>query len=312
MLHSLRMKYAAIPLCLLVLLGAGCFTKQASPTVLPEAPTQESEPMAGDVSVTTKTVTREFILNDSASCTLSISYPEIVTAGSVPQEARVAFDTAAFLFLQQSLNTTTPITYYEQIENVLADEYLETCKQEITAEYNSLAGQGEEFFTNLQRAVNVAYKMTINEFHLVTIGFEEYANTGGAHPNQRIVYYNIDRGGNKLLTLGDIISPEHLRSFLKLERTKLLTAHENDLYPESAEEFQKLIDDSSDMSPEKQLEEYGSFNGFYLTPTSIVTYYNTYDIAPYAAGPITIEIPYADIKEYISMNGPLVPLIEKL
>lgn len=312
MLHSLRMKYAAIPLCLLVLLGAGCFAKKALPTVLPEAPGQTSEPMAGDVSVTTKTVTREFILNDSASCKLSISYPDIPTAGAIPQEARVAFDNEAFLFLQQSLNTTTPITHYEQIENALADEYIETCKQEITAEYNALAGQGEEFFTNLQRVVNVVYKMTINEFHLVTIGFEEYANTGGAHPNQRTVYYNIDRGGNRLLTLGDVVSSEHLRDFLKVEKTKLLEAHENDIYPESAEEFQAIVNDKSRMSPEDQLEEYGSFNGFYLTPTSIVTYYNTYDIAPYAAGPITIEIPYADVKEYISMNGPLVPLIEKL
>ncbi len=66
------------------------------------------------------------------------------------------------------------------------------------------------------------------------------------------------------------------------------------------------------MSTQDQLAAYGLINNFYLTPTAIVTYYNTYEIAPFAAGLITIELPFCEIQNLLSANGPLMPFIEKL
>jgi hypothetical protein len=124
------------------------------------------------------------------------------------------------------------------------------------------------------------------------------------------MYLTADHESDELLVLGDIIAPEHLKVFLQYEYAKLLTENRESLYPEPAADFDALIENTESLSAEDQFGSFAHINNFFLTPTSIVAYFNSYDIAPYAAGPIFVEMPYAEIREYIKADGPLATVVE--
>ena len=299
----------ALLLTSLLLTGAGCF-KSPEPVVLPEQPERESENMVGEVTVETREIVKEFILNEFAECTVNISYP-VIESPDLPEKISLQMEHEIGHFVASALSYTEDVDGTTDLHRV-ADNYLEVCRQEIESEYTNLSSAGEELFTNLKRTIDVVYQVELNQFQLLTLGLDEYSYTGGAHPNQTSMYLNIDRGGDRLLTLGDILKPEHLKVFMQYEKAQLLTDNRESLYPEIIDEYDALVEDEAETTPEQQREAYGKFDRFYLTPTSIVTYYNTYEIAPYAAGPIFVEIPYTDIEDYIATNGPLVPLFEQL
>jgi|GEM_PF-2516073 len=301
--------FSALLLTSLLTTGAGCF-KTPQPAVLPEQPDRESENMVGDVPVETIEIQKEFVLNEFAECKVNISYPSI-GSNYVPQLASDQSEREIIGFIATALNYNEDVNSITELEEI-AETYIEICRSEIENEYNNLSASGEELFTNLKRTVDIVYSIKLNQFHLLTIGLDAYSYTGGAHANQRMQYLSIDRGGDQLLSLDDIIKPEHMKVFLQYEKAQLLADNRESLYPEIAEEYDALIEDQTPLTPEQQLEAYGKLNNFFVTLTSIVTYYNAYDIAPYAAGPIFVEIPYADVKDFISMSGPLVPLVENL
>ncbi|MEK7183608.1 MAG: RsiV family protein [Patescibacteria group bacterium] len=293
----------------LLITGAGCF-KTPEPTVLPEQPERESENMVGDVPIETVEIQKDFVLNEFAECKVHISYPSFGSS-YLPPLVSAQSEHEMSQFIAAALNYNEDVNSMSELEEI-ANAYVEICRSEIESEYNNLATAGEELFMNLKRTVDIVYNIKLNQFHLLTVGLDEYSYTGGAHSNQRMQYINIDRGGDQLLSLDDIIKPEHLKVFLQYEKAQLLADNRESLYPEVADEYDALIEDLAVLTSEQQLDTYGSDTNFFLTPTSIVTYYNSYDIAPYAAGPIFVEIPFTDIKDYISLNGPLVPLVENL
>ncbi len=300
----------AVVVTSLLLTGAGCFRTESQLTVLPDQPARESVNLPGEIDIQSAQIKKDFTLNEFASCTISITYP-VFPSGDLPEKVALQTDHELSHFIASALGYTAEIDGTYKLEE-LADDYLANCQTEITDEYSNLSSNGEELFTNLKRTVEIVYNVKLNEYHLVSIGLDEYSYTGGAHPNQNMMYLNIDRGGDRLLVLGDIIDAEHLKSFNQFEKSKLLVDNRDSLYPEITTEYEVLIADQTQLTAEQQLAAYGSFKNFYLTPTSIITYYNGYDIAPYAAGPIFVEIPYSDILESISLNGPLVPIVEKL
>lgn len=293
----------------LLLTGAGCF-KSAEPVVLPDMPDREPDIIVGDFALQTVKIEKSFVLNEYAECVVDIAYPDIIGANLPPTVANEA-DTLVARFIATALGSTEDMNSTSELDS-LAQGWIEDCQNSIESEYTSLSDGGEELFTNLKRKIDIVYNITLNDYHLLTIGLDEQSYTGGAHPSQSTTYINIDRGGNQLLSLEEIIAPEHLKAFLQYEKTKLLATQRDNLYPEIVEEYDAFISNQATMTTEAQQTTYGDRDDFYLTPTSIVTYYNSYDIAPYAAGLITVELPYAEVKDYINMNGPLVPVIENL
>ena len=113
----------------------------------------------------------------------------------------------------------------------------------------------------------------------LTVKMETYAYTGGAHPNSSLTYYTFDRETGRLLTLADMVS----------DTTALLGVLEREF-----RQHQKLL-------PLTSLEEQGYFlrDGHFFLPANVgasrdglVFYYNPYEIAAYAIGPIRITVPY--------------------
>jgi hypothetical protein len=301
------MRLFALLLTTLLLAGAGCL-KPVEPTVLPDQPDRESENMVGEIEITTAIIEKDFVLNEFASCTVDIASPNFQTA-SLSNTQQLQLEREVSHFIATALGSDADIESPAELD-ALADDYLDRCQNEITTEYNDLSSAGEELFTNLKRSVEVVYAVKLNDHGLLSFGLDEYSYSGGAHPNQRSMYLTADRQSGELVILGDLIAPEHLKVFLQYEYAKLLTENRENLYPESAADFDALIENTESMPAEAQFGSFAHINNFFLTPTSIVAYFNSYDIAPYAAGPIFVEMPYSEIAAFIDPNGPLAPLLE--
>ena len=116
----------------------------------------------------------------------------------------------------------------------------------------------------------------------VTVKFDTYAYTGGAHPNSSLSFYTFNRETGQLLTLADMVS----------DTTALLGVVE-----QAFRQQQKL-------QPHANLEEQGYFlrDGHFFLPANIgmgreglVFYYNAYEIAAYVVGPIQVTVPYTQL-----------------
>ncbi|WP_461104938.1 DUF3298 and DUF4163 domain-containing protein [Spirosoma koreense] len=116
----------------------------------------------------------------------------------------------------------------------------------------------------------------------LTVRFETYAYTGGAHPNANLSFYNFDRETGRMLTLADMVT----------DTTALLGAVE------------KAFRSQQELQPQVNLEEQGYFlrDGHFFLPANVgmnqeglVFYYNPYEIAAYAVGPIQVTVPYAQL-----------------
>lgn len=118
--------------------------------------------------------------------------------------------------------------------------------------------------------------------NVLTVRLETYAYTGGAHPNSNQSFYTFDRDTGQPLDLSDMVS----------DTTALLGVVEK--------EFRK----QQELIPQANLEERGYFlrDGQFFLPANVglsqrgmVFYYNPYEIAAYAVGPIEVTVPYEQL-----------------
>ncbi len=116
---------------------------------------------------------------------------------------------------------------------------------------------------------------------MVSISFENYAYTGGAHPNSHTMLLNYNLKYGRTVSLKDLVTD--------LQELKYLA--------------EKAFRDSRDLSPDEDLNEAGFFgdNGFQMpsnfgvTQEGLYFYYNSYEIAPYAAGPTDFVLTWEDL-----------------
>ena len=108
---------------------------------------------------------------------------------------------------------------------------------------------------------------------------------GGAHGSHTISYMNFVPSTGQLLTLDDMFAPGYQEPLTHI----LLTALEEKLGV-------KTLDELHENGFLTWTEMYPSKN-FLLAPEGIRFYYNAYEIAPYAAGPTELTIPYEAVKD---------------
>lgn len=113
----------------------------------------------------------------------------------------------------------------------------------------------------------------------LTVSVNRYTYAGGVHPNSNLGLYVFDRETGRALSLTDLVS----------DTTALLNVVE------------RTFRRQQELLPSTNLKEAGFFlrDGRFFLPTSIgmsrtgmVFYYNQYEIASYAYGPIEVTVPY--------------------
>jgi peptidoglycan-N-acetylmuramic acid deacetylase PdaC-like protein/uncharacterized protein DUF3298 len=131
------------------------------------------------------------------------------------------------------------------------------------------------------------YTVTYNENCFLSVYFEKYEFTGGAHGSTVRSSETWELCSGMQLPLYSFFKPEiNYRNLLIEEITKQAEYNIKQNSNIYFTEYKSLI-----------LKNFNE-NNFYLTTQGIVIYYEQYDIAPYAAGIVEFLIPYATIGWY--------------
>ena len=171
-------------------------------------------------------------------------------------------------------------------------------------EMNSFISDYEEFASEFPDAfqswfIEKTGDVRLNRANIFSIDYMEYSYTGGAHANSYVVFKNYKLNEGVEITLDEIIPSDK----------------QNELTKIGEEEFRKL----KELTEETDLGQAGFWfenNEFYLndnfliTDSTLVFYYNNYEITAYAFGPTELIIPFSKIKTLVTDKSLIKPLIE--
>lgn len=135
------------------------------------------------------------------------------------------------------------------------------------------------------------YQISLNQKGLLSIRLENYAFTPpAAHGYTLVRSLTFDLNTGVIYGFSDLFKPDsNYKEVLNQIIEKQIKEREIPLIGE----FEGV----------KENQEY------YLTPDSLVIYYQLYELAPYAYGIVEFPIPYSEIEDYINPNGPIARLI---
>ncbi|WP_026504596.1 DUF3298 and DUF4163 domain-containing protein [Butyrivibrio sp. NC3005] len=188
---------------------------------------------------------------------------------------------------------------YSGLHNALSQE-MKSIQKTILEETKSFAESsksdrqdGREYESSLESNF---YTKRVDSKVLSILG-SEYSYAGGAHPSSIYDGLNYDVNTGNKIKIKDVISnKESFRKYLETELPKKYGE-------ESFFDLKKSLDDyfsqsydgvtpkSEDDSIQIDSDTYEL--DFYMDANGITVFFNTYDIAPYAVGLITVFIPYS-------------------
>jgi hypothetical protein len=220
-------------------------------------------------------------LQDDNCAKIKIEFPQITSFENEIVKEKIN-KSIADLFSQDILGGTKSADF-------------ETMMKGFIEEYESFRTEFPELLQSwfIERSGEVK----LNKENIFSIDYMEYSYTGGAHPNTYVTFKNFNLSNGDEIGLDEIISADKQN-----ELTKIAEA-----------EFRKL----KELTREADLGQAGFWfendkfylnDNFLITDTSLVFYYNNYEITAYAFGPTELEILYTKIKNLVKENS----LIEKL
>lgn len=213
---------------------------------------------------------------DALCASVKFSYPEISSA-TQPELATKMNELIKQQLLDQIEGTPSELVATQSLE-AFADSFI----QDYTQDSNNFTSW------ELERSVRIIH----NTNTLLTLLFEEFGFTGGAHPFNGSRFIVLNLANAQPVSLDDLMNPGY--------EAALNVAGEK-----AFREARQLTDHSS-------LEEDGfnfANNAFVLNDNYGVNkdglsfIFNSYEVAPYVMGPTEFTIPYEDIRSLIHPNG---------
>ena len=147
--------------------------------------------------------------------------------------------------------------------------------------------------------LGIGYTIALARDDLVSIQFALSSyESGAAHPNSSSEVLNFDLKNGKALKLGDLFNPG--ARYLAAISTYCI----KDLKRQSKERGADamLEDEQIQNGAAANPKNYKSWT---VTKRSLGITFDSYQVAPYAAGPQQVSIPYSALKEVIKADGPV-------
>lgn len=177
------------------------------------------------------------------------------------------------------------------------DAWVNSQLEEIELDYQNNSSQllerAQEYYRD-QKDIFYTFSNYLNmgiarhDDHILSILVVNSAYSGGAHPITLQTSFNLDMKTKECLKLEDIVEESAIDEMHEL----LISGLKKDFSNLGGE---ILYDDYMDIVQNSM--EYGNLTQYwYFNHNGIVIYYNQYEIAPYAAGIIKVEIPYRELK----------------
>ena len=162
---------------------------------------------------------------------------------------------------------------------------------------NEDANQPRELSWEYELNCDVSYKAP----NLISLVTTTNSFAGGAHPNTYMKSYvfGLVNGKAKLLRLSDIvkkgIKAQYVIDYVgKPALLKEKQGKSSDLELDPGWEIPNKI-----------------WSQFTVDKSGLTWNFSPYDVGSYAEGPYIVPLPWASMKEYVDLNGPLKPLFGK-
>ncbi len=303
------MKRLLLSSALLGLLGTGC----AKPADLPgtdDAPPMDATPSVSaperpHASLGMRTVFRAWNDGGSDRCVFRIVYPQFQARVRGEAEPDRRWDAANRELERAALTGYVPTSTDGSFDLERgADAYIEQCRAELE-ELSAALGNDETGY--MQYVQSVGYDVELLQDGLASLVIQSYSYSGGAHglPWLHGVTLTVPEG--RRLRLGDLVKPDRLKPLLQMVRRQLVDEWDEALIPEAAAAFSAYVGDANPATDE-ELRELAAYEDFYLTPNGFVFYWNVYDVAPYAAGQLTVTVPFRTVADWLESGAPVTAL----
>ena len=236
---------------------------------------QRGGPQCPEEKTTPSTENTE-LSEDELCAVVKFNYPKI-SSDAKPELAEKLND---FILRQMIDNPTEGMDTETSTPEQFAEGFIEEYKQTP----NPFNGW------EMERSLRIVFTTK----NMITLLFEEYGYTGGAHPFSGYRYSVLSLEDGRQILLDDLFNPGYA--------TALNVAAE------------KIFRETRKLKEEETLEEQGfafpndvfSVNdNFGVLKEGLDFIFNSYEIAPYALGPTQFTVPYEDIQELVSPTGEL-------
>jgi uncharacterized protein DUF3298/peptidoglycan-N-acetylmuramic acid deacetylase PdaC-like protein len=143
--------------------------------------------------------------------------------------------------------------------------------------------------------LSVGYDVLLAQDDLVSIKFDVSSYfQGAAHPNSYADVLNFDLKNGKQLKLSDLFKPG--AKYLQAIATYCIS----DLKKQGKDKG--LLDEEIDKGAAAKSDNYASWT---ITKRGLGIHFDPYQVAPYAAGPQFVLVPYSTLKDLINPDGPI-------
>ena len=163
---------------------------------------------------------------------------------------------------------------------------------------------GEEVsteLTNLDSTLWNAYYFRLATDDLISVEFDEgIYERGAAHGNHITTVLNYDVKNGKKLLLGDLFNPKS--NYLNLISAYCI----KDLKQQATKDKEGMLDDESIQSGASARAD--NYDAWAITKKGLWIIFDPYEVAPYAAGPQHVLVPYSALKDVLKPDGPIAGL----
>ena len=159
-----------------------------------------------------------------------------------------------------------------------ADKFIEEARAKKEDALILREQMGEDF-------VPFVYELTFEQTYRIWgyLSFinHKYINAGGVHPTKTMESRTYCTSYEEEMSVSEVLIEERLDASLAQYVTNLFV-----------DKLKEIASESADIYTYDYVNEYLGYVQFYLTENSVVLYFNQGEIAPYALGVISVEIPY--------------------
>jgi Protein of unknown function (DUF3298)/Deacetylase PdaC len=166
---------------------------------------------------------------------------------------------------------------------------------ETSSEEEPTADLPEETQTS---TLDIAYDIRYATDDLISVEFGEgQYSRGAAHPNSATAVLNFDVRNGKKLSLADLFSPNS--KYLDVISGYCIKALQDKAKKDNEEmSTSDLIKSGASARPD-------NYRAVAITKKGLWVTFDPYQVAPYAAGPQYVLVPYSALKDIIKPNGPI-------
>lgn len=196
----------------------------------------------------------------------------------------------------QEISFTINVAYPTEVTNYnFARQTVEDYFNERRTEFWSFANDMDFTFGFLAPwSLDISYTTYHYSDTVLSLQFSESVYTGGAHPNLLFRTFTFDLANETVLSLDDLFPPEN-QPFATLQ--PLVQAA---LESQFIERVGTISDFDTDWIREGTGEDPYNYRNFALTEDALVLFFEPYQVAPYAAGPFTVEISLSDLSAILA------------